>query len=102
MIPVIIRIIANRINNSIVLVSTLYGNSLAVDRQKETHFCAVWVFFRICWPNRAVLNSGFEAEFEDDASLFWLFLLDGWCALESFSDVAFGIVDDEEEGDKRE
>jgi hypothetical protein len=60
------------------------------------------VFFRICWPNRAVLNNGFDAELDDDASLFWLFLLDGWCARESFSEVAFGIVENEEGRDKLE
>ena len=64
---------------------------------KQAHLCAIWGFFRICCPNRSVLNMGLRTPAsplslpcEEDPDAFGL--MGSWCFRENLSDVARGML----------
>jgi len=66
----------------------------------QAYLCAIWGFFRICCPNRSVLNMGLRTPAsplswpceEDPAAVG---LMGAWCFRENLSDVARGMLSDQ-------
>lgn len=57
-----------------------------------TYAWATRGFFRMCWPNRSVLNIGFRTALESSEVFEDAFFADGSCARENRSVVARGMV----------